>query len=94
MAEIKFQIAKSDRISRLIEHLYAKLPEIEPYRAELVTESYKNTENLPIVKRRSAALRHILENIPIVIRPDELIVGANSVSPRGCQTYPEYSFVH
>ena len=92
MAEIKFQIAKSDRISRLVEHLYAKLPEIEPYRAELVTESYKNTENLPIVKRRSAALRHILANIPIVIRPDELIVGANSVSPRGCQTYPEYSF--
>ena len=92
MAELKFVIEKSPRIQRLIDHLYERMPEIEPYRAELVTESYKMTEHLPIIKRRSAAFRHILENIPIVIRPDELIVGSNSVAPRGCQTFPEYSF--
>ena len=92
MAELKFVIEKSPRIDRLIQHLYEKMPEIEPYRAELVTESYKQTEHLPIIKRRSAAFRYILENIPIVIRPDELIVGSNSVAPRGCQTFPEYSF--
>ncbi len=92
MAELKFVIEKSPRIQRLVDHLYERMPEIEPYRAELVTESYKMTEHLPIIKRRSAAFRHILENIPIVIRPDELIVGSNSVAPRGCQTFPEYSF--
>ena len=68
------------------------MPEIEADRAELVTESYKATEGLPIIKRRSAAFRHILENIPIVIRPEELIVGSNSIAPRGCQTFPEYSY--
>ncbi len=92
MDNIKFVIKKSPRIQRLIDHLYANMPEIEADRAELVTESYKATEGLPIIKRRSAAFRHILENIPIVIRPEELIVGSNSIAPRGCQTFPEYSF--
>lgn len=92
MSEIKFTIQKSPRIAKLVHDLYENMPEIEADRAELVTESYKETENLPIIKRRSAAFRHILENIPIVIRPGELIVGSNSVAPRGCQTFPEYSF--
>ena len=92
MSQIKFIIEKSPRIQRLIDHLYAKMPEIEADRAELITESYKATEGLPIVRRRSAAFKHIMENIPIVIRPEELIVGSNSIAPRGCQTFPEYSF--
>ncbi len=92
MSELKFVIEKSPRIDRLVHDLYENMPEIEADRAELVTESYKETEHLPIIKRRSAAFRHILENIPIVIRPGELIVGSNSVAPRGCQTFPEYSF--
>lgn len=86
-----FQIEKSDRIQKLIDHLYAEMPVIEADRAVLLTESYQQTEGLPIVKRRSAAFSHILKNIPITIRPDELIVGSNSVAPRGCQLFPEYS---
>ena len=81
MSELKFVIEKSPRIARLIHDLYENMPEIEADRAELVTESYKQTENLPIIKRRAAAFRHILENIPIVIREGELIVGSNSVYP-------------
>ena len=92
MSEVKFVIEKSPRIARLIQDLYANMPEIEADRAELITESYKQTEHLPIIKRRSAAFRHILENIPIVIREGELIVGSNSVAPRGCQTFPEFSY--
>ncbi len=92
MSELKFCIQKSPRIPKLVADLYANMPEIEADRAELITESYRQTENLPIIKRRSAAFRHILENIPIVIRPGELIVGSNSIAPRGCQTYPEYSY--
>ena len=92
MSEVKFVIEKSPRIARLIHDLYANMPEIEADRAELVTESYKQTEHLPIIKRRSAAFRHILENIPIVIREGELIVGSSSIAPRGCQTFPEFSY--
>ena len=92
MDKIPCVIEKSPRIARLVAHLYAKMPEIEPYRAELITESYRETEALPLVRRRSAAFRHILEGLPVVIRPEELIVGSNSVAPRGCQTFPEYSW--
>ena len=38
-------IPKTDRIPKLVEHLYAKLPEIESARAVLITESYRQTEN-------------------------------------------------
>ena len=64
MENIKFVIEKSARIDKLIDALYAKMPEIESARGLLVTESYKPTENLPIIKRRSAAFAHILENLP------------------------------
>ena len=85
-------IKKSPRIARLIDHLYAKMPEIEADRAVLITESYKATEGQPIVLRRAKAFAHILENLPITIRPEELIVGSNSKAPRGCQVFPEYSY--
>ena len=92
MENIKFVIEKSARIEKLVGALYEKMPEIETARAVLVTESYKATEDLPIIKRRSAAFSHILKNIPIVIRDGELVVGSATVAPRGCQVFPEYSY--
>ncbi len=92
MENIKFVVEKSARIEKLVDALYAKMPEIESARGLLVTESYKQTEALPIIRRRSAAFAHILENLPIVIRDNELIVGAPTVAPRGCQVFPEYSY--
>ena len=92
MENIKYIIEKSSRIQGLIDSLYEKMPEIESARGKLVTESYKMTEALPIIKRRSHAFAHILKNIPIVIRENELIVGSATIAPRGCQVFPEYSY--
>ena len=86
------RIPKTERITKLVEHLYSKLQEIESARAVLVTESYKQTENEPLIIRRAKAFAHILKNIPIIIRPDELIVGSSTLAPRGCQTFPEFSY--
>ena len=83
---------KSERITKLVENLYAKMPEIESARAVLITESYRQTENEPVIIRRAKAFRHILENIPIIIRDLELIAGSTTIAPRGCQTYPEFSY--
>ena len=85
-------IKKSPRIDRLVAALYEKMPEIEADRAVLLTESYRQTEGEPIITRRAKAFAHILENIPITIREDELIVGSATKAPRGCQVFPEYSF--
>ena len=68
------------------------MPEIEADRAVLLTQSYRQTEGEPIILRRAKAFAHILENIPITIRDEELIVGSATQAPRGCQTFPEYSF--
>ena len=92
MENIKFIIEKSSRIQKLVDDLYSSTPEIEPARGVLITESYKMTEDLPAIKRRSAAFAHILKNLPIVIRDNELVVGSSTVVPRSCQIYPEYSY--
>ncbi len=86
------EIPKTDRIPRLVAHLYAKMPEIESARARLITESYKATEDKPVIMRRALAFAHILDNIPIIIREGELVVGSSTIAPRGCQTYPEFSY--
>ena len=63
-------IPKSDRIPKLVENLYAKMPEIESARAVLITESYKQTENEPMIIRRAKAFQHILENTCSKRMPD------------------------
>ena len=91
----KFQtsdIPKSPRIQKLVDALYEHMPVIESARAKLITESYKETEGEPIITRRAKAFAHILHNIPIIIRDNELIVGSSTIAPRGCQTFPEFSY--
>ena len=85
-------IPKSSRIPKLVEALYAHMPVIESARAKLITESYKATEGQPTITRRAEAFAHILRNIPIIIRDNELIVVSSTIAPRGCQTFPEFSY--
>ena len=93
MAEFYVErIEKSPRIDRIKDALFEKMPQIEVERAVLLTESYKQTEGEPIYTRRAKAFKHILENLPVTIRDNELIVGAATVRPRSCQVFPEYSF--
>lgn len=87
-----FEVEKSSRILKLIEHLYKKMPQIEGERAVLITQSYMETEGEPMISRRAKAFKKICEELPITIRPDELIIGSNTKAPRSCQTFPEYSF--
>ena len=92
MSFVDYNCKKSDRITRLIEHIYKDMPHVEHERGVLVTESYKQTEGEPMITRRAKAFEHILKNIPIVIRPEELIVGSSTIHPRSCQVFPEFSY--
>ncbi|KEH89771.1 glycyl radical protein [Clostridium novyi] len=80
-----------ERINILIEDLYSVTPEIEADRAVLITESFKETESMPMVIRRAKALEKILSEMPIVIRDSELIVGNLTKKPRAAQIFPEFS---
>ncbi len=88
----EFRIEKRERITKLVDGLFLSEPRIEADRAVLLTESYRATEGEPIIKRRAKAYAHILENMPITIRPYELIVGSATVASRSCQVFPEFSF--
>ena len=85
-------IPAAPRIAALLQSLLSARPELEAERALLITEAYRQSESLPMVLRRSAALRHILQKLPITIRPGELIVGSNTRHPRSSQVFPEFSF--
>ncbi len=85
-------IKKSERITRLVDNMFKKKPELSADRAVLLTESYKETEGEPIIIRRAKAFKNILDKIPIFIREEELVVGSTNENPRGCQTFPEFSY--
>ncbi|MBM3149225.1 MAG: hypothetical protein FJZ88_04235, partial [Chloroflexi bacterium] len=61
-------------------------------RARLLTESYKQTEGEPMPLRRAKALSHVLQNMTIYIRPDELIVGNYASNINSVSFYPEFAW--
>ena len=48
------------RIKAIKAEVVNAVPEVEPYRAVLITESYKETEGMPAVMRREKLTRRFL----------------------------------
>src|SRR5471030_2271158 len=84
--------AASNRSALLKERLLTVTTEIDFERAELVTESYKETEGMPIIYRRAKALEKILEKMVIRVGDNELIVGNHTPKPRSSPIFPEFSY--
>ncbi len=61
------ELPRSERIPKLIEHLFEQMPQIEADRAVLLTESYMRTEGEPIISRRADAFASVLDSIPITL---------------------------
>ena len=79
------------RVQAIKERFIAITPEICVERAQLITQSYRETEDLPIHLRRAKAFEKILENMTIFIQEDELVVGNQCTKPRSAPVYPEFS---
>ena len=60
-------------------------------RARLVTRAYRETEGKPYVIRRAKAVEKVCEELPIFIKPGELIVGDPNSAPDEIRWYPEIS---
>ncbi|WP_010238291.1 glycyl radical glycerol dehydratase DhaB1 [Clostridium arbusti] len=82
---------QTERINILKAQILNAKPCVEPERAVLITKSFKETEGEPSILRRALALKKILENIPVTIREEELIVGSLTKEPRSSQVFPEFS---
>lgn len=62
---------------------------IDAERARLTTESYRSSENEPMIIRRAKMLKHIAQYLSIAINDEELIVGNRSLYPRMGVIAPE-----
>ena len=85
------QEEKLDRVGRLRERML-RMPEICVQRAYWWTTSYQETEAEAEITRRAKALAKVLENIPVKINEDELIVGMTTTKERGAVLFPEFQW--
>ena len=79
------------RVVKMREKYRTTQPEICIGRYRLITEFYMQNPDMTGILKRAKNLRNILENIPIRIDDDEVIVGAQSAKYRACALYPENS---
>ncbi|MCG9625445.1 formate C-acetyltransferase [Vibrio mediterranei] len=82
-------IVSTERITRLKSALFEAQREISLERALLYTESHQQTEGEHTLIRRAKATAHVLDNVAISIRDDELIVGNRTIKPRAGIVSPE-----
>jgi formate C-acetyltransferase len=81
----------TSRVAKIKDRFIKITPEICVERAQLISESYKETEDQPIHIRRARALEKILDGMTIFVQKDELIVGNQCTKPRSAPVYPEFS---
>ncbi len=77
------------RVARLRERIIGAPQEVDVERARYLTESMREHWDEPALTRMSKALDHILENITVTIRDDELVVGGRTGKLKGAPLFPE-----
>ena len=77
------------RVARLRERIINAPQEVDVERARYLTESMREHWDEPALTRMSKALEHILANITLTIRDDELVVGCRTRKLKGAPLFPE-----
>ena len=89
MPEPTVDVGPSDRVSRLRERIVQAPREACIERARYLTESMSAHWDEHPLTRMSRALGHVLDNITVSIREDELIVGCRTSKLKGAPFFPE-----
>jgi len=79
----------SERVRRLRERIIDAPREVCVERARYLTRAMAANWDRPPLTRMSMALEHILDNVNVVIRDDELIVGCRTSKLKGAPLFPE-----
>ena len=80
----------NERTTKLRDTVRDAAPEICVERGVYYTESYQETDGLPVGIRRAKALANILEKQTVCILPGELIVGNQTGKINAAPMFPEY----
>lgn len=93
---LSFKPVNSDcdfnRIDRLTKRMYDRTPTICSERALIVTDTFINNENDPMILKKAKAFSETLKNMTIYIEEDSLILGNQASSNFAAPIFPEYSF--
>jgi formate C-acetyltransferase len=81
--------AITNRILRLKARLYKEPRFVSIEQALIITETYQRHQGEPRILQRAWALKAAMENIPITIDPDEMIVGNRGPGIRNGIVFPE-----
>ena len=81
-----------NRIDRFQKMMNQRKATLCPERAEIITESYQNSEGEPMIIRKALALDAILTKMTIYIDNDSLIIGNQASTSFAAPIFPEYSF--
>jgi formate C-acetyltransferase len=87
-AKMYHQIAPS-RVNRLRERIILAPQQVCIQRARYLTQAMTKHWEEPALRRMSLAFAHILENIDVIIREEELIVGCRTSKLKGAPLFPE-----
>ncbi len=79
----------TSRVERLRQRIIDANQEVCVERARYLTESMKRHWKKHPLSRMSLALEHILNNISVIIREDELVVGCRTSKLKGAPLFPE-----
>ena len=81
--------APTGRVSRMKDLFIQTKASMSAERAKIITKAYQKYDALPIVLKRAKAMQMILEELPIFIDDDEMIVGHPAAVRRGAEVFPE-----
>jgi pyruvate formate-lyase/glycerol dehydratase family glycyl radical enzyme len=82
----------TERVARLREKYRTTRPSICIARYRIVTEFYKENPQLQGILKRARNFQNICEKLPVLVNPDEVIIGWQAATYRACALYPETSF--
>ena len=86
----KLPAKPTERVIKAKEMFLEETPEMCCQRAIIYTEVYRNLSgSCPTILLRAKALRRTLEELPIFIQPQEVIVGHPASRPRSAEVFPE-----
>ena len=83
-------IKLSGRLASLREQFFQCERHVASERARLAMEGWQETEGEPPQLRQAKKLKKILEGVPVVIHPDELLVGSQTKYFRGGNPQCDY----
>jgi pyruvate formate-lyase/glycerol dehydratase family glycyl radical enzyme len=84
-------VMSTQRTIALKEAIQAAPREVSTVRGRIFTEVFKRNENTPLLVKRTLAYRTLLEDIPIRIYENELLVGGITEKRKGAFLSPETS---